>query len=110
MDGITLIPPLGYLDFVGLMSEAHVVLTDSGGIQEETTMLGVPCLTLRESTERPITVSHGTNQVVGTDIDTVRTAFEQLRQGQTTITAPPLWDGKAAERIVSFLERTFANR
>ena len=64
---LRLIDPLGYLDFVGLMERARVVLTDSGGVQEETTILGVPCLTLRENTERPVTITHGTNQLVGTE-------------------------------------------
>lgn len=99
-DALTLIEPLGYLDFLSLVDSASLVLTDSGGVQEETTVLGVPCLTLRESTERPITVSEGTNRVVGTDperiIDAARNALEQ----PVTATQPHGWDGKAANRCV----------
>src|SRR5256712_8020656 len=102
--GIICLDPLGYLDCIALMSRARVVLTDSGGIQEETTILGVPCLTLRENTERPVTVTHGTNRVVGTD--PVRIVDEALR----TLAAPPhppgpplLWDGHAARRIVKII-------
>ena len=96
--------PLGYLDFVGLMERSRVVLTDSGGIQEETTILGVPCLTLRENTERPITLTYGTNRLVGTDRDRIVNGWREAR----TMTAggtPPLWDGHAASRIVSVLQR-----
>src|SRR6185312_2514310 len=73
-DGVTLVPPAGYLDFIALEASARLVLTDSGGIQEETTVLGVPCLTLRDNTERPITVSHGTNRLVGRDADRIAAA------------------------------------
>ena len=99
-----LLEPLGYLDFLKLTSSAKVVLTDSGGIQEETTVLKVPCITLRENTERPITVEIGTNQVVGTDTDKIVQAYRQAIDGRYRQSAvPPLWDGKAAERIVHVL-------
>jgi UDP-N-acetylglucosamine 2-epimerase (non-hydrolysing) len=102
---LRLIDPLGYLDFIGLMERARVVLTDSGGVQEETTILGVPCITLRENTERPVTISHGTNQLVGTDAAKIREAWARAKQGAAAPPAPPLWDGQAAERIAEVLER-----
>jgi UDP-N-acetylglucosamine 2-epimerase (non-hydrolysing) len=101
---IICVEPLGYIDCLALMSGARMVLTDSGGIQEETTILKVPCLTLRETTERPVTVSHGTNRVIGTD--PARIIREGLRALSTPIVrrpSPPLWDGRAAARIVSVL-------
>lgn len=98
------INPMGYLDFVKLMSEARMVLTDSGGIQEETTILGTPCLTLRENTERPITIQQGTNILVGLDPEAVlRAACECLAARHWSRPAPPLWDGKAASRIMNVL-------
>ena len=102
---IRLIEPLGYLDFMNLYSGAKLVLTDSGGLQEETTALEIPCLTLRENTERPITISHGTNVLVGTDPEKIkRAAFEILAQTTTqNAKIPPLWDGHAAERICDAL-------
>lgn len=104
LPGLHLLEPLGYLDFLRLTSSAKVVLTDSGGIQEETTVLKVPCLTLREQTERPITVEMGTNQVVGTDTDKIVQAYRQAVDGRYRQSAvPPFWDGKAAERIVKIL-------
>jgi UDP-N-acetylglucosamine 2-epimerase (non-hydrolysing) len=103
---ITLIPPQGYLEMLGLMKDARVVLTDSGGIQEETTALGIPCITLRENTERPITVSQGTNTVVGTDVDRIMTCFEDvLCTGGKVGRVPELWDGNAASRIVDIINR-----
>ena len=103
---IRMTEPLGYLDFLRLLSDAQMVLTDSGGIQEETTALGVPCLTLRESTERPITVSEGTNTIVGTDPAAIEAAIQkQLATPETTGRRPELWDGHAAERIIDVLER-----
>jgi UDP-N-acetylglucosamine 2-epimerase (non-hydrolysing) len=103
--GLILTPPLGYLDFVRLMSEARLVLTDSGGIQEETTALGVPCLTLRENTERPVTIEQGTNQLIGVDPAAIlRAAHETLRNPPGAHVAPALWDGKAAGRILDALE------
>ncbi len=103
MAGMRLVDPLGYLDFLKLMSHARVVLTDSGGIQEETTVLGVPCLTLRENTERPITVEQGTNQVVGLSPPRIVAAFERIQSGQVQHRVPDLWDGRAAERIADIL-------
>jgi UDP-N-acetylglucosamine 2-epimerase (non-hydrolysing) len=101
-----LIPPLGYLDFLCLLSHARLVLTDSGGIQEETTALGVPCLTLRENTERPVTVSEGTNQIVGQDPARIARAASEILNGETkTGHVPHLWDGKASERIVEIILR-----
>jgi len=101
---VLVIPPLGYIDFLCLMSRAAVVFTDSGGIQEETTILGIPCLTLRNNTERPITVKEGTNILVGNDPDKiVKTAREVLKSGTPSHKVPRLWDGKAAERIVKIL-------
>jgi len=101
-----LLPPVGYLDFLCLLSNAALVLTDSGGIQEETTALGVPCLTLRENTERPITISQGTNQLVGTDPENVIVAARKVLAGENKAgRIPPLWDGRAAERIIEILLR-----
>jgi UDP-N-acetylglucosamine 2-epimerase (non-hydrolysing) len=101
---LRLIDPVGYLDFLCLLSQATLVLTDSGGIQEETTALGVPCLTLRENTERPVTISQGTNLLVGTDPAQIRTAAQDILAGKSKADRiPPLWDGKAAERIVEIL-------
>ncbi len=98
--------PLGYLDFLRLLTDARMVLTDSGGIQEETTALGVPCLTLRESTERPVTVTEGTNTIVGTEPEAIEAAIEKVRKSPLpTGRQPPLWDGRAAVRIVEILER-----
>jgi UDP-N-acetylglucosamine 2-epimerase (non-hydrolysing) len=104
---IRLIPPLGYLDFLQLMSHARVVLTDSGGIQEETTILGVPCITLRNVTERPVTLTHGTNVLVGADPETIIRAFTRVLQSSARLPAPPpLWDGNAAKRIVQILAQS----
>ena len=100
---LRLMEPLGYLEFVGLMESSRVVLTDSGGIQEETTILGVPCLTLRENTERPVTVSSGTNQIVGTDPARISEAWRHVKSSFAQRMIPPLWDGKAAVRIVDVL-------
>jgi len=101
---IRLVPPLGYLDFLRLMSEAKVVLTDSGGIQEETTILGVPCITLREATERPVTVEQGTNVLVGSSPARIEEAFHTVCGGKNgTPGAPQFWDGQAAKRIVKVL-------
>jgi UDP-N-acetylglucosamine 2-epimerase (non-hydrolysing) len=103
---LCLIPPLGYLDFLCLMSSAKLVLTDSGGVQEETTALRVPCLTLRENTERPITVTEGTNELIGKDPERIISAAKKILSGNTKPgRVPQLWDGHAAERIVDILLR-----
>jgi UDP-N-acetylglucosamine 2-epimerase (non-hydrolysing) len=102
--GIIPLDPLGYLDFLSLNDGARIVLTDSGGVQEETTVLGVPCLTLRENTERPATVTHGTNQVVGVDPERIIAAARSiLEKPASSSRCPPLWDGKAASRIVAII-------
>ena len=104
MSGLRIIDPIGYLDFLKLMASARIVLTDSGGIQEETTILQVPCLTLRENTERPITVDMGSNQLVGTDTQRILDAYRSaMSAGGSPGQIPPLWDGHAAERIVEIL-------
>ena len=106
MPRLKLVPPVGYLDFLALQAQAALVLTDSGGIQEETTVLGVPCLTLRENTERPITVEQGTNRLVGQDPERLLTeAFRILDGGAVAGRVPDLWDGRAAERIADVLSR-----
>ena len=104
LPNLRLTDPLGYLDFLKLMSSAKLVLTDSGGIQEETTILKIPCLTLRENTERPITTQVGSNRVVGTDTDKIIETYRQVVDGGwCEPQIPPLWDGHAAERIVKIL-------
>ena len=99
-----LVRPLGYLEFLALQREALVVITDSGGIQEETTYLGIPCLTVRENTERPVTLKLGTNQLVGTDMELLEREVEEIRWGRGKRgIVPPLWDGRAGERIAQVL-------
>lgn len=106
-----ILPPQGYLEMLGLMRGARVVLTDSGGIQEETTALGVPCLTLRDNTERPITIAEGTNTLVGTDRQALLTALDAvLTSGGKAGRAPEYWDGRAAERIAAHLAAWLADR
>jgi len=105
-ENITLAPPLGSLEFQEMVGDGKVVLTDSGGLQEETTALGIACLTLRENTERPITVTEGTNTIVGSDPAVIRRAFSEImdgggREGKI----PALWDGKTAQRIADILEK-----
>ncbi len=101
--GVHAAPPLGYLDFLALEADARLVLTDSGGVQEETTVLGVPCLTLREETERPITVTEGTNEVVGTDPARIVAAARAALDRPRTPRRPEGWDGRAAERVATVL-------
>ena len=106
--GIVLLEPLGYLEFLSLMCEARLVLTDSGGIQEETTVLGIPCVTLRHNTERPVTIVHGTNTLAGTSQErSVEAGRAVLRRQSPRRRPPDLWDGHAADRIVDVLERRF---
>jgi UDP-N-acetylglucosamine 2-epimerase (non-hydrolysing) len=101
---VRLLDPLPYLDFINLMDAAACALTDSGGVQEETTALGVPCLTLRTSTERPITTTCGTNRIVGVDAEAISAAWADIRRGAWPAhRMPPLWDGRAAERLVKVL-------
>ena len=102
---ILALPPLGYLEILGLMRDARFVVTDSGGIQEETTALGVPCFTVRENTERPITIAEGTNTLVGTDPSALLSAIDALWAGRGKAgRIPELWDGRAAQRIAAILE------
>lgn len=107
-DGIILTPPQSYLHFLDLMSKARLVVTDSGGIQEETTYLQVPCITARTSTERPITCTVGTNRLCEPDPRELRIAVETAMNGEAIGEVPPLWDGRAAERIVRKLESLFS--
>lgn len=105
MKNLMLIDPLGYLDFLKLMDHAAFILTDSGGIQEESTVLGIPCLTLRENTERPITLELGTNILVGSDRKRIVEESRKIISGKAKSgQIPPLWDGKASERIVRIIE------
>jgi UDP-N-acetylglucosamine 2-epimerase (non-hydrolysing) len=106
---LRLLDPLPYLEFIALQRRAAVVITDSGGIQEETSFLGVPCLTVRENTERPITLTMGTNQLVGRDLKKLRAAVERILNSTSGGLKPPdraripLWDGHAAERIAQII-------
>jgi UDP-N-acetylglucosamine 2-epimerase (non-hydrolysing) len=106
MKRLRLVPPIGYIDFLALQSHAAMVLTDSGGIQEETTVLGVPCLTLRENTERPITISEGTNRLVGSDPERIVAEALAILDGPPRPgRIPEYWDGRAADRIADVLDR-----
>jgi UDP-N-acetylglucosamine 2-epimerase (non-hydrolysing) len=108
---MVLLPPQGYLEMVGLMSDAAVVLTDSGGLQEETTALGVPCLTLRENTERPITIEQGTNTLVGRDRAAILGGVDEILAGKGKRgRVPEFWDGHAAERIAADLWQWLGSR
>jgi UDP-N-acetylglucosamine 2-epimerase (non-hydrolysing) len=111
--GLWMMPPASYLDFLDLMQHAAMVITDSGGVQEETTFLGVPCLTYRDTTERPVTVSMGTNRVVGRDpqhlLLNALEVLQESRDGQASSapSRPPLWDGRTASRIVQILKEVW---
>jgi UDP-N-acetylglucosamine 2-epimerase (non-hydrolysing) len=107
---IHLVEPLGYLDFLWMQSHAAVVLTDSGGIQEESTVLGVPCLTLRDNTERPVTITCGTNRLAGTRRETILAAWRDTLAHPGAGTIPPLWDGRAGERCLEILRKHFAQQ
>jgi UDP-N-acetylglucosamine 2-epimerase (non-hydrolysing) len=108
--GVILTEPLGYIDFLSLTSNARIILTDSGGLQEESTALGIPCLTLRENTERPATVTEGTNRVVGTRKDVILSAFDDAMAGRIAIQRPPLWDGHTAGRAATVLQQYLEGR
>jgi UDP-N-acetylglucosamine 2-epimerase (non-hydrolysing) len=101
--GVRLIPPAGYLDFIALQDSARVVLTDSGGVQEETTALGVPCVTLRDNTERPITVDQGTNVLAGRDPERIVRTVNRVLDSPPAPRRPELWDGHAGDRIAEVL-------
>jgi len=104
MHNLRVVEPIGYLEFLKLMANARIVLTDSGGIQEETTILRVPCLTLRENTERPVTCTLGSNRLVGTKPKPIIVAFrDAMNNRNSTSQIPPLWDGHASERITKII-------
>lgn len=106
---LMLLPPQGYLDFLCLTSQAKLIITDSGGLQEESTALGVPCLTLRPNTERPITVDEGSSMLIGSDVEKLETCVDSILDGEYPITGcPAIWDGKAGERIAEVLAETLA--
>lgn len=106
---VVMLPPQGYLEMLGLTRQAKVVVTDSGGLQEETTALGVPCITVRDNTERPITITQGTNTLAGTDPDKIMSAFDEvLAHGGKRGRRPELWDGCAAQRIAQVLRRRYS--
>ena len=108
---VRFVEPLGYLEFLGLMAKARLVLTDSGGIQEETTALGVPCVTIRPNTERPITIECGTNQLSGVKRkDIVAATRVALSRSRSELPLPPLWDGQAARRILDVIEQWFSEQ
>jgi UDP-N-acetylglucosamine 2-epimerase (non-hydrolysing) len=99
LDGIVLTEPLGYIDFLSLTSNARLILTDSGGLQEESTALGIPCLTMRENTERPVTITEGTNRLVGTKTGDILAGYREALSTPKPAKLPELWDGKTAGRI-----------
>jgi len=102
---LILTDPLGYIDFLSLTSHARLILTDSGGLQEESTALGIPCLTLRENTERPVTVTHGTNRVVGADPAAILAGYRAAFSQSAATRTPELWDGRTSERIAAVLRK-----
>ena len=108
--GLRLTSPLGYLDFLCLMKHAWIVVTDSGGIQEETSCLGVPCVTVRENTERPVTVTRGTNVIAGTQPERIKAAIRGQTRRRFSREMPDKWDGRAAGRILDVIVRTLAGR
>jgi UDP-N-acetylglucosamine 2-epimerase (non-hydrolysing) len=111
LSNLALTEPLGYLDFLALTESAKFVLTDSGGLQEETTVLGIPCLTVRSYTERPVTVSVGTNTVVGSDPEIIRDAVGEILAGRGKVGAiPELWDGRASQRVANVLIDSLTHR
>jgi UDP-N-acetylglucosamine 2-epimerase (non-hydrolysing) len=104
---ILILEPVGYIDFLALTRSANLLITDSGGIQEETTFLGVQCITVRKNTERPVTVTIGTNQLIGTELDAVeKAAIEVLDGNIKTGQIPEKWDGHTAERIVEIIDKS----
>ena len=105
LQGVTLAEPLGYIDFLALTSHACLILTDSGGLQEESTSLGIPCLTIRENTERPVTITHGSNLLVGTRTENIVRGYGEAMAREGTFPVPPLWDGKASERVAAVIAR-----
>jgi UDP-N-acetylglucosamine 2-epimerase (non-hydrolysing) len=110
-NNIILVSPLGYFEMLGLTKYAKLVLTDSGGIQEETTVLKIPCLTLRRSTERPVTVSVGTNKIVGDDTQKIiKESKRVIKAKKTEGNIPKYWDGKTAGRIVKVLKQEYGKR
>jgi len=110
MRNLILLEPVGYLDFLKLMSHSALVITDSGGIQEETTILGIPCMTLRENTERPVTIAEGTNQLVKLTTENILSAYRELKARSFSVSGriPRYWDGKAAERILEIIMKNSA--
>ena len=106
LPNIIIVKPLGYLDFLKLMSHSKIMITDSGGIQEETTILGIPCITVRENTERPVTITEGTNKLVGTNTQTIIAGYRESLNGSQKKSRPRFWDGKASERIVKILQQS----
>jgi len=109
MENLILLDPVGYLDFLKLTANAALVMTDSGGIQEETTILGVPCMTLRKNTERPVTITEGTNRLVDLTTEAILEAYNDLKAKNFTLAAaaPKLWDGEAAKRIAEIILNSY---
>ena len=109
LTNVILTEPMGYIDFLSLTSHARIILSDSGGLQEESTALGIPCLTLRENTERPVTITHGTNRLVGTQTAAIIAGFDAaMAQEHEPQRRPPLWDGHTAERTAAVLLKFLA--